>query len=91
MYGRVKGTLKKGHTYELKIVDNFDAFSIGSRKYVVLTEIGNFGGKNEFMAWLLIGTGLVSVVLIVVFLALFMSKHYGKRLDNDDYIKTLKF
>ena len=81
----------KGQTYELKLKDNFPSHELDSRKYIVITEMGNFGGKNEFMAWTLIGTGLVSIVLIVVFLTLFMCKLYGRRLDSDLYIKQLKF
>lgn len=90
LYGKVNGTLKKGTTYQLQLRSVWDAESIDTNKFLVLSEIGNFGGKNEFLAWVLIGTAIAAAMLLVVFLVLYIVKIYGKQRD-EEYIKSLKF
>lgn len=91
LYGKVDTTLKAGTTYLIEIEDNFDAPSIGSEKWIVLTELGMFGGKNFILSFILLGAaGAVFCVLMVFFTCYFMRLHKKNR-ENEAFIASLKF
>jgi hypothetical protein len=40
LYGKIDGTLESGVTYTFEVDNNFDAPSIGSSKFIYLSEVG---------------------------------------------------
>ena len=73
------------------VQDNFDSMSIGSNKYIYLSEIGIFGGNNLFLAWMLMGSAMyISMVLFVFFIFYFAKLHRHNR-ENEDFLKTLRY
>ena len=91
LYGRIPATLNAGTTYSIMVSDNFDSLSIGSDKYIYLSEIGIFGGKNLFLAWVFLGcTAFIALVLLFFFVFYFIKIHKKNR-DTEDYLKTLKY
>ena len=83
--------MKQSTTYYLFIENNFDGSSIGTNKYIYMTELGMFGGKNFILSYFCLGGGaLVFLVLLLFFLMYFVKLHRRNR-DNEAFLKTLKF
>jgi len=91
LYGRINQTLKKGTTYSITITDNFDSMSIGSNKYIFLSEIGIFGSNNLFLAWVFLGSAAYIIVVLVVFFIFYFVKLHRRNRENEDYLKTLRY
>lgn len=86
LYGEIKGTLKQGVTYEIRIKSIYNAASIDTKKYIIFAEVGNFGSRNDILAWILIGSSAFSSIVIIVFLIMYVSRLHGRVTDSDDYI-----
>ena len=91
LYGRIEGTLRANIEYTVQIEDNFDSASIGTNKFLYLTEVGKFGGKNFWLCYLFGGAAaLLFVVLMAFFVCYFLKLHRRNR-DNEDYLKSLSY
>ena len=96
LYGRLESqTLKAQTDYSLTVQMNFDAASIGARKFLVLETMGRFGGSDKFLAWVFLGTAaaiwLLQFLMLLKWLAhcdpveaILLSK------EDPEYIKSLK-
>lgn len=91
LYGRIDGTLKQNVKYKIKIKSNFNSTSIDTNKLVIFAEIGNFGSRNDVLAWVLIGSSVFLCLVVTVFVVLYVSRVYGRVVDSDEYILKLNF
>ena len=68
LWGRITDRdLKAGTKIEVKIENNFDVSSFNGKKYLILSTVNAFGGKNSFFGISYIVLGGISIVLAVVF------------------------
>ena len=69
LWGRITDRdLKAGTKIEVKIENNFDVSSFNGKKYLILSTVNAFGGKNSFLGISYIVLGGISIVLAVVFI-----------------------
>lgn len=71
-YGRIKKDIRKGTQLTFNVTANFDVSEFDGTKSLVITEIGEYGGKNPFLGIAYIVVGCVSWFLAI----LFGVKHY---------------
>ena len=96
LYGRVESeTLKAKTDYSLTVQMNFDAASVGARKYLVLQTVGRFGGSDKFLAWIFLGTGGIIVLLQLLFFLRWLAycnpvESILRSREDPEYIKSLK-
>lgn len=68
LWGRITDTdLKAGSQIEVTIDNNFDVSSFNGKKYLILSTVNAFGGKNSFLGISYIVLGGISIILAVVF------------------------
>lgn len=91
LYGRVYETLQHNQTYTVQIKNNFGGSSVGTKKYLYLSEVGNFGGKSTVLAWVFLGGALQAFIAIVLFVICYFRKLHGKSQESDEFIASLKF
>lgn len=67
LYGKIHSSLKKGDQLEFNIIANFEVDSFGGSKSLVLSNLGEFGGKNSFLGVSYIVVGSISLLLGFLF------------------------
>ena len=68
LWGRITDTdLKAGSQIEVKIDNKFDVSSFNGKKYLILSTVNAFGGKNSFLGISYIVLGGISIILAFVF------------------------
>ena len=69
LWGRIdQQDLEAGSEVSLTIENNFDVSSFNGKKYIILTTVNAFGGKNTFLAVCYIVLGCISIVLAIAFI-----------------------
>jgi hypothetical protein len=91
LYGKIDGTLETGVDYEFVIDDNFDAPSIGSKKFIYLSEVGKFGGKNMVLPIMFLSMAGVLALILLLFIACWFAKIRGKDRDSDEFLSKLTY
>ncbi|KAL5977439.1 putative ALA-interacting subunit 2 [Asimina triloba] len=72
LYGRIEVDLEPEEFIAVKIVNNYNTYSFGGKKKIVISTSGWLGGKNDFLGIAYIAVGSMSVVMAIVFLLLHM-------------------
>ena len=79
LWGRITDRdLKAGTKIEVKIENNFDVSSFNGKKYLILSTVNAFGGKNSFLGISYIVLGGISIVLAIVFIIGYKKKKKNK-------------
>lgn len=82
LYGRINGTLKKGQTYTITVVDHYDAEKLGNEKSIFLSETGTFGAKN-FVLFYFFATGAgISALVLLFFVGAYFMMYRGRRFES---------
>jgi hypothetical protein len=69
LWGRIdRQDLEAGSEVSLKIINNFDVSSFSGKKYIILSTVNAFGGKNTFLGISYIVLGGISIILAIVFI-----------------------
>ena len=69
LWGRIEDIdLKKGQIITLTIENNFDVTKFDGKKFLILSTVNAFGGKNTFLGISYIVLGAICIVLAVVFI-----------------------
>ena len=69
LWGRIDSIdLKAGNRVRVTIDDNFNVTSFSGEKYLILSTVNVFGGKNSFLGISYIVLGGISIILAVVFI-----------------------
>ena len=67
LWGRIKEDLKPGN-YTLYVDNIYDVERFKGKKYIILSNINQFGGKNKFLGICYIIVGGISIILSIVFI-----------------------
>lgn len=70
LYGRIEEDLDAGDVVVVHLMNNYNTYSLGGKKKLVLSTTSWLGGKNDFLgtAYVLIGSS--SIIMALVFLLL---------------------
>ena len=69
LWGRIENNdLKKGQIITVTIENNFDVTKFDGKKFLILSTVNAFGGKNTFLGISYIVLGAICIVLAVVFI-----------------------
>ena len=69
LWGRIDDRdLKEGTKIRVKILDKFDVSAFSGKKFLILSTVNAFGGKNSFLGISYIVLGAISIILAVVFI-----------------------
>ena len=68
LWGRIEEEIKENSNVEVTIEDNFNVTSFNGQKYLILSTVNAFGGKNSFLGISYIVLGGISIILAVVFI-----------------------
>ena len=69
LWGRITDkALKAGSEIEVEIENKFDVSSFNGKKYLILSTVNAFGGKNSFLGISYIVLGGISIVLAIIFI-----------------------
>ena len=91
LFGAVDATLQEGVAYNIYIDNTYDSESIGSRKFLYLSEIGIFGGKNMLLPYAFLGAGgAVFCILIFYFICYFVKLNKRNR-ESEAFIASLSY
>ena len=82
LYGRINGTLKKGQTYTITVVDHYDSQKIGNEKYIFLSETGTFGTKNFVLFYFFATGGGICFLVLLFFLVAYVTMYKGRRFES---------
>jgi hypothetical protein len=67
LYGRIDGPFKKGQTLTFNITANYEVGSFDATKSLVISTVGEFGGKNEALGIAYVVVGTLSLFMSFVF------------------------
>jgi len=69
LWGRIKDRdLEENSKVEVTIENNFDVSAFNGKKFLILSTVNAFGGKNSFLGISYIVLGGISIILAVVFI-----------------------
>ena len=91
LYGQIDGKLEAGKTYEISVEDNYNIAKIGTEKYIFLSEMGIFGGRNFVLAGIFFGTALILALILLFFFCCYFRKLHKKNRDSEDFINSLTY
>ena len=66
--GRINRNLDAGSDIRVTIDNNFDISSFNGEKYLILSTVNAFGGKNSFLGISYIVLGAISIILAIIFI-----------------------
>ena len=68
LWGRINRSLEAGSDIRVTIDNNFDISSFNGEKYLILSTVNAFGGKNSFLGISYIVLGAISIILAIIFI-----------------------
>ena len=91
LYGSVDGTMRADHTYQIKIIDRFNAQEIGNKKYIVLSELSTFGGTNQWLAYHFGLAAVLILCILIFFFVMYFVKLHKRNRDTEAFINSLTY
>jgi len=67
LYGKIKSNFKSGDVLTFQVSNNFEVNSFNGKKSLVISTLGQFGGKNSFLGIAYVVVGSVSLLLTLLF------------------------
>lgn len=79
LYGRIEEDLHADDVLDIKIMNNYNSYSFGGRKKLVISTSSWLGGRNDFLGVAYIFVGSSSLLISIFFTLLHMkSRPYGE-------------
>jgi len=69
LYGKINGNFKKGDLLSFQLQLNYEVQSFGGTKALVISTVGQFGGKNPYLGTAFLVVGSLSLLLAFMFIA----------------------
>lgn len=91
LYGSIQGTMKAGKEYTITVFDRWASEKVGNEKSLVFAEIGTFGGKNFFLAYVFGGAACLTLLVILFFFVGYFACIMGRRIEEESYIRKLSY
>ncbi|KAJ0963216.1 hypothetical protein J5N97_028338 [Dioscorea zingiberensis] len=66
-YGRIEEDLNAGEVITVNLVNNYNTYSFGGKKKLVLTTSGWLGGQNDFLGLAYVATGFSCILIAILF------------------------
>lgn len=70
LYGRIEEDLDAGDVIVVNLMNNYNTYSFGGKKKLVLSTSSWLGGRNDFLGASYIFVGSTSILISIVFMAL---------------------
>lgn len=70
LYGRIEEDLDADDVVVVDILNNYNTYSFGGKKKIVLSTSSWLGGKNDFLGMAYLSIGSSSILVSLVFLVL---------------------
>jgi hypothetical protein len=67
LYGKIDTDFNKNDKITFKVTANYEVGSFSSKKYLVISTIGEFGGRNPYLGVAYIVVGTISLTLALLF------------------------
>ncbi|MQM08555.1 hypothetical protein Taro_041412, partial [Colocasia esculenta] len=67
LYGRIEEDLNADELLTVRLVNNYNTYSFGGKKKLVLSTTNWFGGKNDFLGVAYISTGCCCILIAIAF------------------------
>ncbi|KAK8608198.1 hypothetical protein V6N13_023628 [Hibiscus sabdariffa] len=87
LYGRIEEDLDVGDYVNVKLMNNYNTYSFGGKKKLVLSTSNWLGGKNDFLALAYVFVGSSSLTIAIVFLLLHL---YSRRGWTSDFMEEVR-
>ncbi|XP_006646949.1 ALA-interacting subunit 1 [Oryza brachyantha] len=84
LYGRIHTDLKKGDTITVTLENNYNTYSFGGKKKLVLSTSTWLGGKNDFLGLAYLTVGGLCFFLAFAFTLLYLIK--PRKLGDNNYL-----
>ncbi|KAJ0016514.1 hypothetical protein Pint_10948 [Pistacia integerrima] len=80
LYGRIEEDLDEGDLLEVHVMNNYNTYSFGGKKKLVLSTLSWLGGKNDFPGLAYVFIGCSSIIISIVFMLLHVKnpRAYGE-------------
>lgn len=67
LYGRIEEDLDEDDILRIQIMNNYNTYSFGGKKKLVLSTSSWLGGKNDFLGFAYVFVGSTSIIISIVF------------------------
>ncbi|XP_031254752.1 putative ALA-interacting subunit 2 isoform X2 [Pistacia vera] len=80
LYGRIEEDLDEGDLLVVHVMNNYNTYSFGGKKKLVLSTLSWLGGKNDFLGLAYVFIGCSSIIISIVFMLLHVKnpRAYGE-------------
>ncbi|KAJ4703110.1 ALA-interacting subunit [Melia azedarach] len=91
LYGRIEEDLDAGDVVVVHLMNNYNTYSFGGKKKLVLSTTSWLGGKNDFLgtAYVLIGSSSIIMALVFLLLHVKNPRPYGETAYLSWNLKTI--
>ncbi|CAN1299266.1 ALA-interacting subunit 5 [Linum perenne] len=88
LYGRIEGDLQVNDIIELVVENNYNTYSFGGKKWLILSTTSWIGGKNEFLGIAYLTIGGLCLFLAVTFILIYVLR--PRQLGDPSYLSWNK-
>ncbi|CAN0840577.1 ALA-interacting subunit 1 [Linum grandiflorum] len=88
LYGRIEGDLQVNDNIELVVENNYNTYSYGGKKWLILSTTSWIGGKNEFLGIAYLTIGGLCLFLAVTFILIYVLR--PRQLGDPSYLSWNK-